>query len=381
MNAIADRIAGAYIEKIILPSDPLFPIWNRENFVFRKTAKWNYIDNCMIKAVTMLYELAGKKCLLDYAVRFMDSYVGEDGSIPTMNISDFNLDNINGGKNLIYLFRKTGDERYKNALAKIYSQLEKQPRLANGNFWHKGIYPYQIWLDGVYMALPFMAEYAVLAGDTGIYDDIYSQLENIRRLMRDSRTGLYFHGYDEKLSQCWADRRTGLSHEFWLRSMGWLCAGLADLCGTVPESNRLYALSAGMLDGLLMSLSRYANPDGTLCQLPAKPEVAGNYPETSGTLLYAYSAVKSYRMEISGKDILESGLKAFNAVIEKYIQYEDIPVLNNICLMAGLGGAKNRDGSERYYLGERIVSNDAKGIAPYLMAYAEIKRMDSEKYE
>jgi len=375
MNNIADTIAESYIKNLILPSEPFFPIWNRENYVFRKSAKWNYIDNCMIKAIIMLYELTGNNELLDYAVRFTNTYIS-DGSIPTMRIEDFNLDNINGGKNLIYLFRKTGDKRYRKALDKIYSQLEKQPRLENGNFWHKAIYPFQIWLDGIYMALPFMAEYAEIS-DTKPYDDIYSQLENVRCLMCDTKTGLYFHGYDEKRSQCWANAETGLSAEFWLRSIGWFSAGLADLCETVPHNHRLYALCAEMLDELLKSLSAFSNSDGTFCQLPAKPNAVGNYTETSGTLLFAYSAVKSADMGISGNDVLNAGLRAFDSVTEKYILPDKIPILRNICLMAGLGGTDNRDGSEKYYLSERVVSNDAKGIAPYLMAYAEIKKRQS----
>ncbi|MDE6781386.1 MAG: glycoside hydrolase family 88 protein [Ruminococcus sp.] len=371
----ADKIAQSYINNLILPSEPLSPMWNRENFIFRKTAKWNYIDNCIINSVIKLYELTGNNSLLDYAVKFTDAYI-EDGSIPTMRTEDFNLDNINGGRNLIWIFSRTGDGRYRKAIDRIYSQIEKQPRLENGSFWHKAIYPHQIWLDGIYMALPFMAEYAELSGNSALYDDIYSQLENVRRLMRDSETGLYFHGYDETRSQCWADRITGLSSEFWLRSIGWLSSGLADLCGTLPRS-RLYILCSEMLLELLESLSVCSNPDGTLCQLPAKPHVVGNYTETSGTLLFAYSAVKSANLGISGQNILNAGLTAFSSVTEKYIIPESIPVLKNICLMAGLGGADNRDGSEKYYLSEKVVSNDAKGIAPYLMAYAEIRKRQS----
>lgn len=374
MNTLADKIAGDYIEKIILPSEPLTPIWNRENFVFKKIPKWNYIDNCMMRAVIMLYELTGNADFFDYAVKFTDAYIGENGDIPTMNISDFNLDNVCGGRNLIWLFRKTHAERYRTAFEKIRTQLEKQPRLSTGNFWHKAIYPYQIWLDGVYMALPFMAVYGGFSGNYEIYDDIFRQLDNIRRIMRDSETGLYFHGYDETCSQCWADGKTGLSQEFWLRSMGWLCAGLADLCGDVPKSNKLYGLCAEMLDSLLKSLAVCTDSEGVLYQLPLKPQAIGNYPETSGTLLFAYSAVKSAGIGISDNNMMKSGVKAFNAVTEKYITYENIPVLNNICLMSGLGGAENRDGTEKYYLSERVVSNDAKGIAPYLMAYAEIKK-------
>lgn len=373
MNTNADKITELYINNLILPSDPLSPMWNTENLVFNKKPKWNYIDNCMIKSIIMLYELSGLDMLLDYAIKFTDTYIS-DGNIPTMHIKDFNLDNINGGKNLIYFFRKTNDIRYKKAIEKIYSQLEKQPRLSTGNFWHKAIYPYQIWLDGFYMALPFMAEYAEFSGNTDIYNDIYIQTENIMNLMHDPITGLYFHGYDEKRSQCWANKKTGLSAEFWLRSMGWLCAGLADICETIPKSNKLYMLCSKMLSELLESLLKFSDSDGTFRQLPTKNLTSGNYTETSGTLLFVYSAIKSVNLGICGNDILKAGLKAFNSVTEKYISIENVPVLHNICLMAGLGGTNNRDGSEQYYLNEKIVSNDAKGIAPYLMAYTEIKK-------
>ncbi len=213
-NILADRITESYIKNLVLPSDPAFPMWNRENFVFRKKPKWNYIDSCMIKAVLMLYEITGNTELFDYAVNFTGFYIGTDGSIPTMNISDFNLDNVNGGKNLLYIFKKTGSERYRLALEKIYSQIESQPRLKNGNFWHKAIYPRQIWLDGIYMALPFMAEYAEFSGDKSVYDDIYRQLENVCQIMRDEKTGLYFHGYDEPHSQYWADSEPGFRLNF-----------------------------------------------------------------------------------------------------------------------------------------------------------------------
>lgn len=373
MKTTADKITESYINNLILPSNPLSPMWNTENLVFNKKPKWNYIDNCMIKSVIMLYELSGLDSLLNYAIKFTDTYIS-DGNIPTMHIEDFNLDNINGGKNLIYLFKKTKDIRYKKAIEKIYSQLEKQPRLSIGNFWHKAIYPYQIWLDGFYMALPFMAEYADLSGNTNIYNDIYIQTENIFNLMRDPITGLYFHGYDEKRSQCWANKETGLSSEFWLRSIGWLCAGLADICETITKDNKLYELCTKMLSELLKSLLNFCDSDGTFHQLPTRILISKNYTETSGTLLFAYSAIKSVNLGICDDDILNAGLKAFNSVIEKYISIENIPVLHNICLMAGLGGTNNRDGSKQYYLNEKIVSNDAKGIAPYLMAYAEIKK-------
>ncbi|HAE52022.1 MAG TPA: glycosyl hydrolase [Ruminococcus sp.] len=360
------KTAETYINNFILPSDPLKPLWNRENFIFAKKAKWNYIDNCLIRAVLMIYSRTENKILLDYAVKFINSYVSENGDIPTMNVQDFNLDNICGCRNLVYLYNVTGDSRYKKAYEKIYkNQLVNQPRLKCGNFWHKAVYPHQLWLDGAYMAIPFMCEYAIIHDDMNIIRDAENQLNNIYNIMRDKKTGLYYHGYDETKNMFWADKNTGLSPNFWLRSMGWLSAGLADICEILPECK----ISRDMLSDLLYSLEKFSDSDGMLFQLPAKPYLTENYPETSGTLLFAYSCMKAQKLEICN---IHAGEKALSAVESKFIRLENnIPVLGNICLMGGLGGSQNRDGSENYYISEKIVENDAKGIAPFLMAYNE----------
>ena len=364
-----EKAAQSYIDKMILSSPPEAPMWNSENFIFRKPMKWNYIDHCIIKAVTGLYRSNGDKRLADYAERFVRTYVNEGGTIPTLCIDDFNLDNVCGGRNLIFLYSLTGDERFRKAYRTIYEkQLMNHPRLECGNFWHKAIYPYQIWLDGAYMAFPFMAEYAIHENTPKAMDDMLTQLKNIRDIMCDRNTGLYYHGYDETRQQIWADKKTGLSHEFWLRSMGWLCAALADLYELVQNVD-----IGSMLNSLLEALELFQCDDGMFLQLPVYKDMNGNYPETSGTLLYAYSAFKAYRLGISDAKIKHSGEKAFLAVSEKYIAEQEIPLLKNICLMAGLGGEANRDGTTAYYLSERITENDAKGIAPFLMAYTELQ--------
>lgn len=368
-----EKAVKLYIQKLILPSEPLCPLWNRENFIFRKKPKWNYIDSCMITAVLRLYEYSGDRNLLDFAVSFTSAYVDENGEIPTMNCEDFNLDNINGGKNLLSLYRITGNERWLKAAQNLADALSQQPRLDCGSFWHKAIYPRQIWLDGSYMAFPFMAEFAGISGNTALIDDIRCQLRNIRNLMYNSESGLYYHGYDETKSINWADPETGLSHEFWLRSMGWLCAALADLCEILTDEKEISEMLAGLLD----ALSRYATPDGMLLQLPAHPELSGNYPETSGTLLFAYSALKAHRLGKAGEALRSAGEKALSAVTEKYlvVEEDDTPVLKNICLMAGLG--INRSGTAEYYLSEPVTENDAKGIAPLIMAYTELMKGNS----
>ena len=365
-----ERTARDYIDKLILTSEPLRPKWNRENFIFRKEPKWNYMDSCIIRALLMYSQQRPE--LTDYAVRFVNSYVTPDGRIPTVVQADFNLDNICGGRNLLALYDITGDKRYITAAESLIRQLDEQPRLSCGSFWHKNIYPDQIWLDGAYMALPFLAAYSRYSGDSSYTEDALAQLKNIRTIMRDAKTGLYYHGYCESRDMCWSDSTTGLSPNFWLRANGWLCAGLADTCEITGDS-----FCTEMLAELLAALQACQTEDGMLLQLPALPELGGNYPETSGTLLFAYAAMKAHRLGAASADIAASGMHALNTVTERFISYDgDVPVLRNICLMAGLGGIGERDGSAGYYLSERRVENDAKGIAPYLMAAAEAALSD-----
>ena len=362
-----ERTALDYIEKIVLTSDPYSPKWNTENYIFHKQPKWNYMDCCMIRALLMYAE--DEPEYLAYAERFIDSYVCNDGRIPTFKADDFNLDSICGGNVLLRLYELTGKKHYAAAAKMLYEeQLKRQPRISCGNFWHKAIYPNQVWLDGVYMALPFLASYGKFTGDISCIEDAISQVRNIRDIMRDSGTGLYYHGYSEDRDLCWADKETGLSSEFWLRSNGWLCAGLADLYEITGDSE-----CGEILCRLLESLKDCLTDDGMLLQLPARPELSGNYRETSGTLLFAYSAIKAHNLGVVADDIAEAGYRALETVTERFIVYDnDVPVLKNICFMGGLGGAENRDGSAQYYLSERVIENDAKGIAPYLMACAQL---------
>ena len=366
---MTDLIVKKYIDNLILTSEPLNPKWNRENYIFRKQPKWNYMDNCMIRALIMQ-----ENPPLDYIIGFIDSYVNKNGEIPTMNAVDFNLDNICGGMNLIKLYEITGKEKYRLAYEKIYSgQLINQPRLECGNFWHKAIYPHQIWLDGAYMALPFLASYGIIIGDKNVVADAVNQMLNIKKYMHDENTGLYYHGYNETRDMFWADKKTGLSSQFWLRSNGWLCAGLVDLYEITGEQ-----AVGDMLSELLNALENCLTEENMLLQLPSRPELVNNYPETSGTLLFAYSAIKSHRTGIADKSTAECGAEVLKTITDKYIDKSgDIPVLKNICLMGGLGGEKRRDGSAEYYLSESIIENDAKGIAAYLMAAAELKKYKS----
>lgn len=376
MNTAIGKAAESYIYNLILKSDKNNPAWNSENKLFSKQNKWNYIDACIIKALSGYYEIENNEAVFDYIKDFMDSYINEDYSIKTLNPKEFNCDNYNGGKNLLFLYRKTSDEKYIKAADYLISLINNHPRLKIGNLWHKTIYPDQIWLDGTYMMLPFMAEYANIKNIPDIYADIRNQLENIRNIMKDDKTGLYYHGYDESRKSLWCNEESGLSSEFWLRSNCWLCTALVDLYELVKEKN-LSDFISDMLTELLRALYSFQQDNNMLRQLPLCDNVR-NYDETSGTALYSYSAIKASNMNITD-EFLNSGINALESIADNYISEieNEIPVLKNICLVAGLGGENNRNGSAEYYLSEPVVKNDAKGIAPFIMAYTEYRKSKS----
>ena len=211
-----------YIERLLDKSTPEAPYWNIESIRQGKPPHWNYIDGCMITALLCAVEITGEQRYADFAEEFIDYYVSEDGSIRGYSQEKFNLDDVNEGRVLFDLYKKTGKEKYKKAIFLLREQLEKQPRTNTGNFWHKQIYPNQIWLDGLYMAQVFYVRFQKEFGG-GDYSDTVSQFKFVRGLMFDEDKKLYYHGCDCSKSAFWADKETGRSKNFWLRALGWFC--------------------------------------------------------------------------------------------------------------------------------------------------------------
>ena len=225
-----------YIDFLLENSDASSPMWNIERIRSGRKNKWNYIDACMISAYLELYEIKRDKKYLNFCDDFVSAFVNEDGSINTYDIEEYNIDNIRPGKNLFKLFELTGKKKYRKAMDTVYSQLKTMPRTDEGNFWHKKIYPYQVWLDGLYMAQPFYMEYETKYNRMRFCIDSFSQFENVERIMKDTNTGLYYHGYDESRQSLWCDKKTGLSKNFWLRSIGWFILSLVDTALAINES-------------------------------------------------------------------------------------------------------------------------------------------------
>ena len=213
-------IIDQYIEELMTKSTAEIPVWNIEKAKAGKKSGWDYIDGCMIMALLEIYATTKEEKYLNFADYYEDFRISDDGTIDGYNKEEWNLDNINGAKNLITLYELTKKKKYRKAAAKIFQQIEEQPRTSEGNFWHKKIYPNQVWLDGLYMALPYYMEYEVLYDNSENINDIYQQFFNVYDKMRDKNTGLYYHGYDSTKSIFWANKETGLSQNFWLRSLG-----------------------------------------------------------------------------------------------------------------------------------------------------------------
>ncbi len=366
-----------YVRRLIEESSPDHTVWNVEKIRANEPATWNYIDGCMLTALLSMAEITGDSSFSDFVEHFTDSFIGEDGTIRTYDPSGTNLDDINEGRVLFALYQATGKEKYKKAAAKLYESITKQPRTKEGNFWHKAIYPNQVWLDGIYMAQPFYALYVKNFGD-GNYEDTISQIENVRDKMFDEKKHLYYHGYDASREIFWADKETGRSKNFWLRSIGWFVVALVDLIEIIPEekeAGRLRKIFAEIMEGL----ADYADDEtGMYWQVVDQGGREGNYLETSGSSMVAYAMLKGARLGLLPKEFAAKGEKTFKGIADRYLSFTDGELnLGGICLVAGLGPADNtrRDGTYEYYISEPVVENDAKGVAPFILSYTEIKRL------
>lgn len=373
-----DRIEK-YIDELMEKSTPDRPIWNIEKILQGKKSTWDYIDGCMIKAIMEMYAITKDKKYFDFADAFIDYKVREDGTIEGYNVSELNIDNVNAGKTLFELYDLTGKEKYRKAIDLIYSQIEQMPRTKDGNFWHKNIYPNQVWLDGLYMCQPFYMEYETRFNNKKNYDDIFNQFAQVVKHMRDPKTGLYYHAYDSSREMFWCDKVTGLSQNFWLRALGWYSMALLDTIDKMDAScGGPYETLKSTFVELMDAMLKYQDESGMWYQVVNLGGMEKNYLETSGSSIMAYALLKGVRYGLLPESYREYGKKAFHGICDKYLSSDEEGNLHlgGICLVAGLGGKQKRPGTFDYYMSEPVVNDDAKGVGPFLLAYTEMLRLE-----
>ena len=375
------KIIDDYIDKL-MTSAPDMPLWNVEKILQGKPAHWNYIDGCMINSLYELYKTTGLEKYINFIKKFVDYYVFEDGTIRGYDPLKYSTDDVCESRILFDLYNETKEEKYKKAIELSYSQVKHHPRTSTGNFWHKKIYPNQVWLDGLYMIQPFYVRYETIHGKKN-YADTVSQFKNVRNIMFDEEAKLYYHGYDDSKQMFWANKETGLSKNFWLRSIGWFLVGLADCMDYMDEQmydefNTLKVIFKEAIDGILL----YQDKESKMFwQVPNFPGREGNYLETSGSSMISYAILKGVRLGFLPERYRRIGVEIFDGIVAKYLTVKEDGDLNlaGICLVAGLGPENNlrRDGSYEYYISEPIVENDAKGVGPLIMAYTEMKKINN----
>lgn len=350
-----------------------------------KFPKWNYTNGLVTLANQKLYDYTKEQKYWDYGIAYAEQLIDKEGKIlGGYELEKYSLDLINSGKILFEIYKKTGDKRYKNAMDVLHKQLETHPRNSDGGYWHKKSYPWQMWLDGVYMGDPFSAEYGAVFNVPKAIDDAILQVELIQKHTFDSKTGLNFHGYDEKREQFWANKQTGQSAHVWGRAQGWYCMALVDILDFVTKDHPKRQELIQIVQKVFAAVLKAQNKDsGVWWQVMDQPERKGNYLESTCSTMFVYSFAKAYRNGYVGKAYLKSAKKGFNGILKQFIKENSDGTISitRCCAVAGLGGKKpqDRDGSFEYYLSEPIRDNDAKAVGPFIMAGIELQKIIDKK--
>jgi unsaturated rhamnogalacturonyl hydrolase len=352
---------------------------------FVSEPKWGYVNGLVCDAMLSVWKGSGDHKYFDYVLTYADTLIDENGNIKGYNKEDFNIDKVNSGKMLFSLYEQTKDERYRNAIELLFDQLKDQPRTAEGGFWHKKIYPNQMWLDGIYMGTPFYAQYAATFGDSTMFDDIALQFELLGAHACDSATGWYYHGWDASKSVYWADPETGLSANFWSRGVGWYYMALIDVLDFFPLNHPKRQILVNQFVDLSNTIRNAQDSVGLWYQVSNYPEREGNYREATSSAMFTYGLLKGIDKGILDESFKASALRGFNGITEALIiVHQDGEVeLTSCCAGAGLGPADNpvRNGSYQYYIEETIRSNDGKGTAPFIMAALIVENSEAFKGE
>ena len=305
-----------------------------------------------------------------------------DGSIETYKLHEYNIDRLNSGKFLFRIYEQTKDEKYKKAIDLLRSQLDTHPRNEDGGFWHKKVYPNQMWLDGIYMGAPFYAEYAFRNNRVQDYQDIVNQFITVARHTYDPKNGLYRHACDVSRKERWADPVTGQSQHSWGRAMGWYAMAFVDALDFIPKHEAGRDSMLVILNNIAAQVKRIQDPKtGLWYQVLDKSGEKGNYLESSCSTMFVYALFKAVRKGYIDKSYLKVALKGYQGILDNFIEVDKdgVVTITKACAVAGLGGKNYRMGDYTYYINETIRSNDPKAVGPFIMASLEWERLQQVK--
>lgn len=345
------------------------------NYLDRKNLKWQYDIAFVGQAIDKLGNVDPKYS--KYMEDYINFFVQEDGTVKNYRIEEYNIDRINPAKNIITLYKRTGEKKYRDAIELHVKQMENHPKTESGGFWHKKIYPSQIWLDGVYMATPFLAQYAKEFNAPQWFDVVAHEIILVYEKTRDEETGLLYHAWDESIQQKWADKETGRSPNFWSRAMGWYMMAIVDVLDFMPKDHPDRDKIIKIFNQTAEALVNVRDPEtGLWFQVLDSVGVEGNYAEGSGSAMFTYAFAKGSKQGYLNGKFLTIANDAFDSILEHLI-VEDADgyiTMTNICGACGLGGNPYRDGTYEYYISEKQVNNDPKGVASFIMAALELDR-------
>ncbi|WP_254160300.1 glycoside hydrolase family 88/105 protein [Chryseosolibacter histidini] len=338
---------------------------------FVKDPKWNYTPGLVCSAMERLWKKTGDEKYYQYIKTFADEMINEDGTIKTYKPEEYNIDKVNSGKFLFALYAHTGDEKYARAIKLMRDQMRTHPRTSEGGFWHKKMYPHQMWLDGIYMGSPFLAQYARVFNEPALFDDVAQQIRLIEKHTYDAKLGLYYHAWDESKQQQWASKETGKSPHVWGRAMGWYAMALVDILDFFPKDHPARKEILQSVDRVAKAIIRYQDKEsGLWYQVVDQGKREGNYLEGSASSMYTYFLLKAVKEGYIDRKYLAQGEKAYKGIIDRLIKVDNngMVSITQVCAVAGLGGDPYRDGTYEYYINEKKRDNDPKAVGPFIMA-------------
>lgn len=340
--------------------------------------EWSHEYAVVLKGFEDLWRVTGDKRYFDYIKTTIDDVLDADGKIHGYALEHYSLDHMNSGRQLFVLSEQTKDKRYEKAADMLREQYRSHPRNAKGGFWHKASLADQMYMDGIYMGSVFYAEYAARHNDNAAFDDIAKQILILAEHARDEKTGLYYHVWDEKKVQSWANPQTGCSKSLWARSMGWFSMGLVDILEVMPKNHAKYNEVLKVTQDFLAAVVKVQDAgSGLWWQVLDQGNREGNYLESSASCMFTYSLAKAVNNGlIDAASFRPHVEKAFAGMQKQFIGEDEVGItVKDTCKSAGLGGPAHRDGTFEYYISEARVANDFKGVGSFLLASIQVEKM------